>query len=146
IECTLYPVHALELTCARSRSARKLNLFLTGCDFRHVTRKRPLRAPQVNLKGERILAARIALDYPLQWRVRHEAAIPIVLAIDLDGGKPRWQCPARPDVLRRNLVSGGIEIDEVAGPHIDRTRAEPGHPRVEAIKIHQALQRVLQLF
>jgi hypothetical protein len=40
-------------------------------------------------------------------------------------------------------MSGAVEIDKVAGPDIDRARAEARHPGIDAIKIHQALQRVL---
>ena len=80
----LDPVHVLELAGARSRSARKLDLLLTCGDFRHVARRLPLRAPKIDLEGERVLAAGIVLNHPLQRRVGHEAAIPVLLAIDLD--------------------------------------------------------------
>src|SRR5580704_14134076 len=68
-----------------------------------------------------------------------------MLAIDLDRRKARWQCPARHDVLRSNLMGAGVEIDEVTCPDIDRARAEARHSSVEAIKIHQALKRVLEV-
>ena len=42
-------------------------------------------------------------------------------------------------------MSSGVEINKVAGPHIDRARTEARHPGVEAIKINQALQRALEL-
>jgi hypothetical protein len=42
-------------------------------------------------------------------------------------------------------VSAGVEIDEVAGPDIDRARAEARHPGIEAIEIHQALERALEV-
>jgi hypothetical protein len=53
--------------------------------------------------------------------------------------------PARHDVLRSDLVSAGVEIDEVAGPDIDSARAETRHSSIEVIKIHQALKRVLEV-
>jgi hypothetical protein len=42
-------------------------------------------------------------------------------------------------------MSIGVEIDKVAGPDIDRARAEARHPGVRTVKIHQALQRVLEV-
>jgi hypothetical protein len=81
---TLHPVNILELVGACPRSARKLNLLLTRGDFGHVARRLAPRAPEIDLKCERILAAGIALNHPLQRRVGHEAAIPVLLAIDLD--------------------------------------------------------------
>ena len=39
----------------------------------------------------------------------------------------------------------GIEIDEVAGPDIDRARAETRHSSIQAVKIHQALKRGLEV-
>jgi hypothetical protein len=118
---------------------------VTCGNFRQIARTRALRAPEIDLKCERILAARIAIDHPLQRRIGHEAAIPVMLAIDLNRRKSRWKCTARHDVLRSDLVGAGVEIDEVAGPDIDRARAEARHSRIEAIKIHQALKRVLEV-
>ncbi len=43
-------------------------------------------------------------------------------------------------------MSGAVEIGEVAGPDIDSPRAEARHPGVDAIKIHQAFQRVPERF
>ncbi|MBV8803866.1 MAG: hypothetical protein JO042_02440 [Sinobacteraceae bacterium] len=67
-----------------------------------------------------------------------------MLAIDLDRWKAGWQRPARHDMLRRDLVGVGIEVDKITGPDIDRTGAEARHPGVEAIEIHQTLKRVLE--
>ena len=138
-------MHALEVPSARSCTARKLDFLVAGGHFRQVARKLALRAPEINLKRERILAAGIAFNHPLQRCIGHKAAVPIVLAIDLDRRKARWQRPARHNMLRGDLVSVGIEVDKIAGPDIDRTRAEARHPGVEAIKIHQALKRVLEV-
>ena len=91
-----------------------------------------MRAPEINLKCECVLAAGIAVNHALQWRVEHEASIPVVLTIDFDGGKARWQCSARHDMLRPNLVSVGIEVSKIARPDIDRARAEARHSRVDA--------------
>src|SRR5262249_13754342 len=82
----------------------------------------------------------------LQWRVGHKASIPIVLAIYLDGGKAGWQCSARHDVLWPNRVGFGVEVDEIARPHIDSARAVTRDAGVETIKVDEALQRVLERF
>jgi hypothetical protein len=100
---------------------------VTCGDLCKVARKCALRAPEVDLEGERVLAAGVALYHPLQRRVGHEAAIPVVLAIDFDRGKARWQCSARHDMLRPDLVGVGIEVDKIARPDIDRARAEARH-------------------
>ena len=91
-------------------------------------------------------ATRRGLGHPLQRRIRDEAAVPILLAFDLDRRKARRQRTARHDMLRPDGVSGGVEIDEIAGPDIDGARAEARHPGIEAIKIDQALQRSLERF
>jgi hypothetical protein len=43
-------------------------------------------------------------------------------------------------------MSGAVEIGEVTGPHIDSPGAEARHPGIDAIKIHQAFQRVSERF
>ena len=101
-----------------------------------------MRAPEVDLKCKRILAPRVALDHPLQWRVGNKAAIPVLLAVDFDGRKAGRQCPARHDMLGGNLLSAGVEIDKIAGPDIDCAGAEARHSSIKTIKIHQALERL----
>src|SRR5215472_14694786 len=49
-----------------------------------------LCAPEIDLEGERVSSGP-AVEHPLQRRVGNEAAIPIVLAIDLGGRKARRQ-------------------------------------------------------
>src|SRR5581483_9535891 len=134
---TLNPVHVLELISARPGSAGKLNLFLTGRDFGDVSRKLAARAPEIDLKCQRILPAGTALNHPLQRRIGHKAAVPVVLAIDLDGGKARRQRPACHDVFRPDRMRLAVEIDKVAGPDIDGAGAETCDPGVEPVKIHQ---------
>ncbi len=112
-------MHLLELVGACPRSARKLDLLLTCGDLGHVARKLAPRAPEIDLESEGILSAGVALDHPLQRRVGHEAAIPVLLALDLDGGKAWWEGAACHDMLRPDRMSGAVEIDEVAGPDID---------------------------
>ena len=52
---TLQPVQALELVGARARAAGVLDLLLARDDFRHVARNLAARAPEVDLKSERVL-------------------------------------------------------------------------------------------
>src|SRR5207302_5758005 len=70
-----------------------------------------------------------ALHDPLQRCVGHQAAIPIILAIDLDGGEARRQSAARHDVLGADRVGGRVEISEVA---TDRksTRLNSSHVKI----------------
>src|SRR5262249_56446591 len=48
------------------------------------------------------------------------------------------------DVLRGNAVGGGVEIDEIPGPHVDRADAQAGAAGIDAIKVDEALERGLQ--
>ncbi len=72
--------------------------FWRDIDLDHVARQLAARAPQIDLEGERVLA-RPAVEHPLQRRVGDDAAVPVVVAVDLDGGEARRQGAARHDVL-----------------------------------------------
>jgi hypothetical protein len=63
-----------------------------------------------------------------------------MFAIDFDRRKARRQRPTRQDVLGPNRMRGSVEIDQIAGPHIDGACAEPCHTGVDAIEIDEALQ------
>src|SRR5712675_2336789 len=67
-----------------------------------------------------------------------------MLAFDLDGGKAGWQCPARHNVVRTDPVGRGIEIHEVAAPHIDGADAKTHAVGVDPIEINQLLERRLE--
>ena len=67
-----------------------------------------------------------------------------MFAFDLYRGKSGRQGPAGHDVRRANLARFGIKIDEVAGPHIDRTDAETHNASIEAIEIDQLLEGRLE--
>ena len=114
--------------------------------LRQIAWKLTLRAPEIDLEQQGIPPARIALNDPLQWGVGYEAPVPIVLAIDLDGGKAGWQCPARHDVLWPNRMGFCVEVDEIARPHIDGAGAVTRDAGIETIKVNEALQRVLERF
>src|SRR6266536_387828 len=128
-----------ELIGAGARAARIAVLLFPG----DVAWEIALCIPEVDLEGEGI-AARLGIDHPLQRRIGNEAAVPILLAFDLDCRKTGRQRAAGHDVLRPDGVSGVVEIDEVAGSDVDRARAEARHPGVESIEIHQTLQCLLE--
>src|SRR5580704_7348167 len=67
-----------------------------------------------------------------------------MLAFDLHRGEPRWQGRTGHDVLRADRVGRGIEIDEVASPHIDRADAQAHTAGVDAIEIDQLFERRLE--
>ena len=145
INRTPNPLHAFEVVGARPRSARVLDFLLTCDHFGNIARSLATRAPEIDLKGERISLVAI-IDHPLQRRVGDETAIPVVLAFDLDGRKARRQGAACHDVLGPDRVGSRVEVHEVASPDIDGTRAEACHPGVEAIKIDEAFQRLFETF
>ena len=67
-----------------------------------------------------------------------------MLAVDLhrrQGGRQRARSH---DVLGPEAKAGAVEIEEVAGAHVDRADAHPLLAAVEAIPVHQTLQRVAQ--
>src|SRR4029453_17672955 len=93
-----HPLHALETAGAGSSKARINDPFPPRLDFGDMTREIAASAPEINLEGERVLPRHV-FDDPFQRRVGDEAAIPIMLAVDLNGGKAWRQCAARHDVL-----------------------------------------------
>ena len=66
------------------------------------TWQRPARAEQVDLEDQEI-AIDLGIQHEIQRRVGGKAAIPIVLAVDDDGGKTRRQ--GAPDAM---ICSGPI--------------------------------------
>src|ERR1700728_199237 len=71
-----------------ARAARVLNLLLPRHHLGHGARHPPAPAPQVDLEGE-CVTPRLALEHPLQRGIRHQAAVPVELALDLDRGEAR---------------------------------------------------------
>src|SRR5258708_20757330 len=98
----------LEQIGARTGAAGVTDLLLPRHYFEHVARKLAVCAPQVDLEGHGI-APRLLLDHPLQGRVRDEAAVPVVLAFDLDGGKTGWHRGARHNVLWADRVLRSVQ-------------------------------------
>src|SRR5260370_22381715 len=119
----------LEQIGARTGSAGVTDLLLPRHPFEHVARKLAACAPQVDLEGHGV-APRLLLDHPLQGRVRDEAAVPVVLAFDLDGGKTGWQRAARHDVLGADRVRRAVEIDKMARARFGRPNPTTWHTRL----------------
>src|SRR5262245_1712046 len=136
-------LNLLELIGVGPRPARILNLLLPRQDVVEIARQLAARAPQVDLEYERVQAG-IALHHPLQRRVRDETAVPIELAIHLDGGTARRQRSARHDVFGPDRVGRRIEIHEVAAANIDRADAESHLAGIDAIEVDKPLQRAAQ--
>src|SRR5580704_11272581 len=71
-----------ERVSASARAARILDLLLARRHLRHRPRQLAPRAPEVNLECQRV-DTRLAVDQPLQRRVRDQSAIPIAFAFKL---------------------------------------------------------------
>jgi hypothetical protein len=74
------------------------------------------------------------------------AAVPVMLAFDLDGGKSGRQRTARHHVLGPDRVRRVVEIDEIAGTHVDGSDAETGGASIQTVEIHQTLECALEIF
>src|SRR5690606_23953176 len=108
-----------------------------------IARKLAPGAPEVHLESERVLP-RPRLQGPLQRCIRHEASIPVALALDFDGRKARRQRPARHNVLWTDCVRRRVETGEVTRADMDGPNAEPHRPGVDPIEIDEAFQRPLK--
>ena len=130
---------SLEFIGGRPRAAGKADFLLAQFGLDQIAREAAARAPQIDLKGQRILA-RLAGKHPLQRRVRNKTAIPIMFALDFGGRKTRRQGTARHDMFHADIMRGVVEIDEIAGSHIHRADAETGNAGIDEVEIHQAFE------
>ena len=94
-------------------------------------------------KIERI-ASRALVEHDLDRRVRVDAAVPIVLAVDPDRRKGRRQCAGRHDMRRREIHLAAVEIAHLAGAHVDRSDGEARVPAVQVVEVDQAAKSRLQ--
>ena len=131
---------SLELIRRRPRAARKADVLLAQLRLHEVARKLAAGAPEIDLEGQRILT-RSAVEHPLQRRIRHEAAVPILLAVDLGRWKPGRQRAAGHHMRRADLMRGVVEIDEVAGADVHSADAETHRAFIDQVEVHQALER-----
>src|ERR1700730_3592353 len=92
-----------ELMGTGARAARIADLLFPRDDVEHVAGEIALCVPEIDLEGEGVLA-RLGIDHPLQGWIRNEAAVPILLALDLDRRKTGRQRAAGHDVLRPDRV------------------------------------------
>ncbi len=97
----------------------------------HVARQHAARAEQVDLEHQRVEPV-VLVEQMLQRRVGDDAAVPEMIGADLHHRQGRRQRAARHDVLRLDLLLGIVEIDEVAGQHVDGADREAGGLVVDA--------------
>src|SRR5207302_364380 len=67
-----------------------------------------------------------------------------MLPFDLYRREAGWQGRARHDVLWADRVRRGVEIDEIAAPHVDRADAQALAAGVDTIEIDQSFKRRLE--
>src|SRR6516164_6561962 len=129
---------------AVDRSARIQNILQSRENLRNILRELAGRSPEIHLEGERVRQA--LSGEPFQGRVRDDAAIPIVFAVDFDRGKPRRQRAARHHMLGPNDIRRGVEIDQLTTSRIDTAEAETDVVafRVDEVEIYEALERRLE--
>src|SRR5215467_8346209 len=133
----------LELVGRGAGPTRVLNLLLTHFRLWQVARELTVRAPQIDLKGKRVLMGPV-VQHPLQGGIGHETAIPVVLALDLGSRKSRWQRATGDDVRRTDVMGPVVEVDEITRADIYCTHAEPHAVGIDAIKVNQAFKCALQ--
>jgi hypothetical protein len=92
---------------AGAGATRVLDFLLAARHLRQGAWQLAARTPKIYLACQGV-EMRTAVDQPLQWCVRDQTAVSIMLALDLHGGEPRWQCRAGHDVLRTDLAGRGI--------------------------------------
>src|SRR5882762_4959248 len=124
-------------------AARVADVLLTLGDALHGLRHVTARREEVDLEHGAVTGAGL-LEHVVERRVRGEPAVPVMLAVDLDRRKPGRQRAARHDMAHIEPLPGGIEINQVAGAHVDRADGNSQRGRVEALEIDQALERVLE--
>ena len=94
---------------------------------------------QVDLEYQHFAA--LLLEEVSQRRVRHEPAIPIMAAVDLDWRKARRQRARGHDVARIDRLALGIEEAEIATVDIDRADRQPHRPLVDHVPVDQPIER-----
>src|SRR5271168_2155984 len=92
-----------------SRTAGVANILFALADFIEISRQAPVFWKNIDLEDQ-ATAARIIINYVLQWRVGEETSIPILFAINLDRRKARRQRPTGHDVFWANRDFFAVEI------------------------------------
>src|SRR5262249_48510071 len=88
-----------------------------------IGRQMAMRWEHVDLKDQ-AASTWVIVHHVLQWRVGEEPAIPILLAVNLDGGKARGQRSAGHDVFGPDCDLLAVELGKMAGANVDRTDAQ----------------------
>ena len=107
-----------ELIARQPGAARVADFLLARLCLDQIARKLAAGAPQIDLKGERVLAGP-AVEHPVERRIGDEPTVPILLTLDLGRREAGRQRAARHHVRRADLVGGAVEVDEVASANID---------------------------
>ncbi len=88
-----------------------------------MSRQMSARAEQIDLERQRVHVV-LLIALALRRRVGNDAAIPMEVRADLDHRQRRRQGARRHHVLGADFFVGVVEIDEVAGLHVDRADGE----------------------
>ena len=141
-ECLTHFLHPHHVICNGARPARIMNVLLPARHLHHVVGNTALGGPEIDLKCQRVTW--LAGQHAGEGRVGDYAAIPVVLAVDFDGGESRRQSPGSHEMLRSQPAFGGVEIGQVAGADVDRADANAHFARVQPVEVDESLQRLLQ--
>src|SRR5262249_62346189 len=128
---------------AGTRATRILDFLLARHDVGQIAGKLAAGAPEIDLKGQRVLAGALVKD-PLQRWVRDEASVPVEFALDLDRRKAKRKGSARHHVLGSDRMCCVIEVDEIASAHVRRADTEAHVTGIDPIEVDKPLERALQ--
>src|SRR3569832_28023 len=137
---------AVDLALARdmrSRAARILEVLLAVHHLQDRVRLGSVRIPEMDCEDERVLA-RLVVEHGFDGCVGKDAAIPIELPADADGGESGGQRARRHHMLDVELLVAAVEIAHRAGADIGRTDGEARRAVIDLIEIDQLAQRALE--
>ena len=97
-------MYLLVLVGVHPGAAGEADVLLALGGFQKAHRQRPARAEQIDLEDQEI-AIDFGIEHEIERRVGGDAAVPIVLAVDHDGGKARRQGAGRHDVLGPDFLA-----------------------------------------
>src|SRR5262249_48472010 len=112
-------------------------------DLSYVARKLAARAPEIHLKGQRVLAGALLND-PLQRCVRDEASVPVEFSLNLNRGEAWRKRSARHHVLGSDRMLFVIEVEKSGGGQVRRAATEAHVGGIDPVEVHKPLERALQ--
>ncbi|HZZ66991.1 MAG TPA: hypothetical protein VFE18_02355 [Phenylobacterium sp.] len=139
-ERRLHPVNAQLSVGVQPRPAGIADVLLALAGVLHRAGKRTAGAEQIDLVDVQVFQLRLVEDV-FQRGVGDQSAVPVPLAIDLDGRQAGRQGAGGHDVRRPDLLVLVVEVGEVAGADVDRAYAEARRPGVDPVEVDQALER-----